>query len=360
MESGGLVQYFNKATMGRVAVLGLMAMLLCTNDTPAHGPIVIPLESQRAGFALRAIFTKATTLPDGIVAGEVIDGVPWGYSYLARPDAQQAVTQYLLHDTRLVGYAVVALYRDAREVTQAYAATTFEITEAAKLSGDRVTKIPALGKQALAISARGVLPGTQLVFIRCRAVIAISITGELADTSSIVSFAQAIDTRLEALVCQTHHVLGHEHVSSQQKQQISWQRSVSTEMLMPADLTAQFVAVSYLDVLCKCFTIWQGAMEQLHEDVSSEQIIASIGRVAYAQERLTRMTVPPSLMSTHTAACALLQSAMDALDAVAAGRGAPAIREMSEQLTIFQMEMYRLARRVGLIHVHNFNTPQGC
>jgi hypothetical protein len=122
---------------------------------------------------------------------------------------------------------------------------------------------------------------------------------------------------------------------------------------MPSDPIAQEVAVSYLRQLHGCVAVWVGAMDMIWNDdarqLNGEDVIAAIGPVAQAHRDLAYYSVLPAMAAVHCAALNLLQSGMDALDAIAAGRGKPALREMQEQLTRFQVELVLFSKRAGLV-----------
>jgi hypothetical protein len=121
---------------------------------------------------------------------------------------------------------------------------------------------------------------------------------------------------------------------------------------MPSDRIAQEAAVSYLRELSACLAVWVDVMGLLWSDdakPTSEDVIAAIGPLAQAHRRLSQRSVAPPMEAAHQAALNLLQSAMDVLDAIAAGRGKPALREMQAQLTLFQTEMVLFAQRAGLL-----------
>jgi hypothetical protein len=107
----------------------------------------------------------------------------------------------------------------------------------------------------------------------------------------------------------------------------------------------------YLAQLHACFVVWLDTMTLLQrvamDTLTREEIIAMSEPVAQAHRDLAQRTVAPPMLAVHQAARDLLQSAMDAVDAVAAGRGKPAVRDMSEQLTIFQAELVLFAERAG-------------
>jgi hypothetical protein len=121
---------------------------------------------------------------------------------------------------------------------------------------------------------------------------------------------------------------------------------------MPSDSTAQEVAASYLMDLYGCLTIWISVMGILWDGDAKptrEDVIAAIGPIAQAHQSLAQRSVTPDMAAAHHAALSLLQSAMDTLDAIAAGRGKPALQEMQEQLTRFQVELVLFAQRAGLV-----------
>jgi hypothetical protein len=114
---------------------------------------------------------------------------------------------------------------------------------------------------------------------------------------------------------------------------------------------ARIEADYYLAHLHACFVVWLDTMILLQRvaanTLTRDDIIAMIEPVAQAHRDLTQHTVVPPMLAVHRAAQNLLQSAIDALDAVAAGHGKPAVQDMSEQLTIFQAELVLFAERAG-------------
>jgi hypothetical protein len=122
---------------------------------------------------------------------------------------------------------------------------------------------------------------------------------------------------------------------------------------MPSSLITRIEADRYLVQLHTCLVVWEDAMSAITRSdrtwLECENIIAAIGPVAQAHRQLTQLTVTPPMRAVHHAAMDLLQSAIDALDAIAAGRGKAAVRDMSEQLTIFQTELALFAVRAGLL-----------
>ena len=122
---------------------------------------------------------------------------------------------------------------------------------------------------------------------------------------------------------------------------------------MPSRHVARFEAEVYLVQLQGCFVAWNDAMTAIaHADRAERSvvtIIATIGPVYRAHRQLMQLTVTPPMQATHRAAVGLVQSAVDALDAIAVGRGSPAVRDLSEQLTIFQTELVRFAEQAGLV-----------
>jgi hypothetical protein len=125
------------------------------------------------------------------------------------------------------------------------------------------------------------------------------------------------------------------------------------EARMSRNLVTSIEAKCYVTQLQGCFALWLGAMEFLRHssetELACEDIIAAIGPIARAHRQLVQLTVTPQMAAAHQAALTLLQSAMDALDAIAAGRGRPAVRDLSEQLAIFQTELVLFAERAGLL-----------
>lgn len=120
---------------------------------------------------------------------------------------------------------------------------------------------------------------------------------------------------------------------------------------MPYDTRQQSEVRYYLTLLQDCFVVWMETMDKvLHEGetrLTHRRVIEAIEPIAIAQRRLGQYTVSNEMMFAHRTTLALLQSAMKALHAIAYGAGTPAIREMSEQLTIFEYELCRLAEVVG-------------
>ena len=122
---------------------------------------------------------------------------------------------------------------------------------------------------------------------------------------------------------------------------------------MPSSLITRIEADRYLVQLHTCLVVWEDAMIAITRSdrtgLACEHVIAAIGPVAQAHRQLTQLTVTPPMRAVHHAALALLQSAMDAMDAIAAGHGKGAVRDMSERLTIFQTELVRFAAQAGFI-----------
>jgi hypothetical protein len=121
--------------------------------------------------------------------------------------------------------------------------------------------------------------------------------------------------------------------------------------MMPGDPIAQEVAASYLIDLYGCLAIWVSVMGILWDGDAKptrEDVIAAIGPLHTARRSLAQRSVTPDMAAVHQAALGLLQSAMDTLDAIAAGRGKIAVREMQAQLTLFQTELVLYAKRAGI------------
>lgn len=109
----------------------------------------------------------------------------------------------------------------------------------------------------------------------------------------------------------------------------------------------------YIAQLHACLVVWIDTMTMLQNvaanTLTSEDIRIMIAPVALAHHDLAQRSVAPAMLAVHRAAQDLLQSAMDTLAAIAAGRGRPAMRDLSEQLTIFQTELVLFAERVGAL-----------
>jgi hypothetical protein len=122
---------------------------------------------------------------------------------------------------------------------------------------------------------------------------------------------------------------------------------------MPKDCTTWVEAEGYIEQLHACFVVWMSAMQVLQQDTAAQlvraDVIAAIGPIAQAHQNLAECSVAPPMQAAHRAALQLLQSAIDALDALAAGRSTPAVQDLCEQLTIFQAELVLFAQRAGLI-----------
>jgi hypothetical protein len=122
---------------------------------------------------------------------------------------------------------------------------------------------------------------------------------------------------------------------------------------MPSSLVTRVEIERYLVQLHSCFVVWYDAMIFIRRSdrtwLTCEHVIAAIGPVAQAHRQLTQLKVTPPMRAVHQAALALLQSAMKAMDAIAAGQGKVAVRDMSEQLTIFQTELVLFAEQAGFI-----------
>lgn len=107
----------------------------------------------------------------------------------------------------------------------------------------------------------------------------------------------------------------------------------------------------YLAQLHACFVVWIDAMELLRRarvvTPLRVDVMVAIGSIALAYRDLTQVVVAPPLQPAHHAAVLLLEAVIDALDALAKGHGRAAVRDMAEQLTIFQMELVRLAEQAG-------------
>ena len=116
---------------------------------------------------------------------------------------------------------------------------------------------------------------------------------------------------------------------------------------------ARVQAQTFLTQLLSCFVVWDDAMTAITYADGLERpvamIIAMIEALSCTHRQLLQLTVTPPMQAMHRAALELMQSAMDALDAVAAGHGSAAVRDMSEQLTIFETELVRFAERAGLM-----------
>jgi hypothetical protein len=130
-------------------------------------------------------------------------------------------------------------------------------------------------------------------------------------------------------------------------------RKQRKELPMPGECTTRIEAEGYIEQLHDCFVVWMSAMQILQHDITTQltrsDIIAAIGPIAQARRELSQSTVAAPMQAAHRAALALLQSAMDALDALAAGHSTPAVQDLSEQLTIFQVELVLFAERAGLL-----------
>ena len=121
---------------------------------------------------------------------------------------------------------------------------------------------------------------------------------------------------------------------------------------MPYDTRHQCEVRWFLAHLQDCFELWMDAMDLVlrtkDTPLRGQHLIVAMGSIAAARHQLAQRTVSAELTFAHRAALALLQSAMNALAALMYGRGQPAIRDMCEQLTIFESELYRLAETIGL------------
>ena len=122
---------------------------------------------------------------------------------------------------------------------------------------------------------------------------------------------------------------------------------------MPYDTRHQCEVRWFLAHLQDCFELWMDAMDLVlrtkDTPLRGQHLIVAMGSIAAARHQLAQRTVSAELTFAHRAALTLLQSAMDALSAIVQGKGKPALRDMSEQLTIFQSELCRLAESVGFI-----------
>jgi hypothetical protein len=125
------------------------------------------------------------------------------------------------------------------------------------------------------------------------------------------------------------------------------------EARQPSRLVTRVEAERYLVQLHTCWMVSYDAMIAIKRSdrrwLMREHIIAAIGPVAQAHRQLAQFTVTRPLLAVHRAALVLLQSIMDAMDAIAAGHGTVAVRDMREQLTIFQTEIVLFAARAGFI-----------
>lgn len=159
-----------------------------TADAPTAAPAVptaIPLEQ----IDLEPLLVQSGDLPAGTTGAQVRDTAPAMFKDI--PAATNTAYQQLATGAKQTGGVAVFLYADAAPRDAAYQAI------ATGMGSD--TSAPTIGERA-ALSAGGdILPFSDLLFQRCRAVAHIRMTG--SDAAAIESYAKRLDKRLQAVAC---------------------------------------------------------------------------------------------------------------------------------------------------------------
>lgn len=164
---------------------------------PTVAPTPLPLDQ----VDLVAVLTATTGYPKGLTAGETKPEAPKYISDVPRPKAINAATQYVLHGSDPAGTVVVSLFKDEITVNEAYGTSKGLMDMIAQQSGDEAEKVSDLGKQALVMTSSVGIPGTTLLFTRCRAFVQINMTGDLVDNKSVVAYAKDLDGHLTPAIC---------------------------------------------------------------------------------------------------------------------------------------------------------------
>lgn len=166
-------------------------------DAPTAVPTPLPLDQ----IDLVAVLNAATTYPKGLSAGETKPKAPKYVADVPRPVAVNAATQYLLHGSDPAGMIVVSLFKDEATVNEAFTTEKGLMDMVSQQSGDKIIEVPDIGKQALATTSTMAIPGTSLMFIRCRAFVQIYMIGDLVDNKSVAAYAKDLDEHLTPAIC---------------------------------------------------------------------------------------------------------------------------------------------------------------
>jgi hypothetical protein len=167
----------------------LLATLLIVSCGPATP---VPLSK----IQLDTIIVQEGDLPAGFSGAEIRDTVPSIFSGL--PATQKAAYQQLKHNGNLAGGITIFLYDSQEDIDSTYDLLAGDM-------GENATPSSEVGEKATTLSTSVEVQAVttemvEVTFARCSAVVHIRMM-ETHDVNAVITYAKALDTRLEALVC---------------------------------------------------------------------------------------------------------------------------------------------------------------
>jgi hypothetical protein len=159
-------------------------------------PTPVPLDN----IDLVGILTDSGPLPKGLTGGKVSAGMPAGDKDAIGEDAINTAELPVLHGTDAAGNVIVAIYPDEIKLTHAYSHRKIMMKIVSEEGGDKAASAD-VGKQSMIFTSSIGIPGTFLVFTRCRALVDIYMTGDLVDNKTVSEYAKSLDAKLTDAVC---------------------------------------------------------------------------------------------------------------------------------------------------------------
>lgn len=168
--------------------------------------VLVPLSK----LDLRALVFQPGDLPDMYVEGTVDDSPPGPYEQLGVPAPDKAIDfGFRTVDSTAsagIGRVAVSLYESQSILMDGYALVKLDLEMAGEADG-KGTRIPQVGERAILLPANPdiSIPSSQLVFVRCHALVDIRVPTAATDTpqlnGDIIAYAQKVDERLTPFIC---------------------------------------------------------------------------------------------------------------------------------------------------------------
>ncbi len=164
-------------------------------------PTVAPAPRSLADIDLEPLLIQSGDLPAGLTGAQVLDTPPPAYETLKVPKADKLIFQRLQRNGQPAGYIVVTVYESTAARDDAYTRVTDDVRKAAEHGGGKPQETNDAGEHAVIVKEAPPLSGAKTMFVRCRAVADILMTGDLVDEAAVLAYARRLDKRLQQAVC---------------------------------------------------------------------------------------------------------------------------------------------------------------
>lgn len=171
-------------------IIAVFLLAACGGTPDVIAPTTIPPTTvPLSALDLEPLLIQSGDLPAGIAAAQVKDVAPLAFN--GYPPTTKAIDQRFQRDGKAVGGVVVLLYEQQDNFNTARS-LAMKISESSK-------PLDGVGEEAKAFLGSDLLPIRGITFIRCRAIVDVSISNVTIE--EVAAYAMRLDKRLSGVVC---------------------------------------------------------------------------------------------------------------------------------------------------------------